>query len=153
MNTGTYTQMMMKAFGSGHSIWAENQPFIPSLDPHDVILHRGAPNLFTIAKSKEYPHARYTHRNRRKCDRNSSILVLKFEVNDEKKLQELAGKAIELHGLGHPFDPNDPADMIVELLLHSNPDIPSYMDLGIELISTDLKNEEELDAFGLGLKK
>ena len=94
-----------------------------------------------------------THTETGESVTKTATLVLKFEVDDQKKLQELAGKAIELHGLGHPFDPNDPADMIVELLLHSNPDIPSYMDLGIELISTDLKNEEELDAFGLGLKK
>jgi len=61
---------------------------------------------------------------------------LTFRVHDADLLLELARDTIEQNGMGHEFDPTDAADCIVELLLHSNPDISGYMDYGIECLRT-----------------
>jgi hypothetical protein len=59
-------------------------------------------------------------------------VTLRFRVTDAEKFAQLAEHAIENHGGGHEYDPGDPGDMLVELLLHSNPDIAGYLDYGVE---------------------
>ncbi len=69
-----------------------------------------------------------------------ATITLTFTVVDEARLRNLATAAIDTHGGGHDTD-GTAADMIVELLLHSNPDIGAYLDYGIELIRTDTADQ------------
>lgn len=61
-------------------------------------------------------------------------IALRFRVHDRDLLLRLAEEQITTNGGGHEFDPDDLADCIAELLLHSNPDIKGYLDYGIELV-------------------
>jgi hypothetical protein len=70
-------------------------------------------------------------------------IALEFRVDDPDLLRSHAERTIARHGLGHPYDPDDLADCLVELLLHSNPAIRPYADYGVELVRTDLSTEEE----------
>lgn len=67
-------------------------------------------------------------------------ITLSFTVQDVELLRKLAKKQIKKNGGGHEYDPDNLADCLVELLLHSNPDIKAYLDYGVELTRTDLRN-------------
>lgn len=64
-------------------------------------------------------------------------LHLRFRIVDRERFLRLAEEAVEANGGGHEFDPDDPADCLAELLLHSNPDIRGYLDYGIEFMGSD----------------
>lgn len=70
-----------------------------------------------------------------------ATITLTFNVTDEDLLKRLSDEAVSEHGMGVEIDKASPlASRIVETLLHSNPDIAGYLDYGVELISTDLKD-------------
>lgn len=68
-----------------------------------------------------------------------ATITLTFTVVDEERLRSLAEAAIAAHGGGYDTD-GTTADLIVELLLHSNPDIRAYLDYGIELVRTETRD-------------
>ena len=67
-------------------------------------------------------------------------ITLHFSVEDAALLRRMAEFVITSYGLGHEFDPNNLADCVAELLLHSNPGVLSYDRYGIELTQTELEN-------------
>jgi len=66
-------------------------------------------------------------------------ITLNFRVADEETLMRLAKEAVEEHGGGYELQKGSCADAAVELLLNSNPDIKAYLDYGLELIDTELR--------------
>ena len=67
----------------------------------------------------------------------TATITLTFRVVGEKLLRERAERAIADFGAGHETDGSS-ADLIVEVLLHSNPAVDAYLDYGIELTSQEL---------------
>lgn len=75
-------------------------------------------------------------------NRKTATITLTFEVSDEALLVKLADQAIESHGNGVETNKDAPlAFRILELLLHSNPDINSYRDYGIDLLNESLVDQ------------
>ena len=70
-------------------------------------------------------------------------VTLVFNVTDPARLKTLADAAIASHGVGVETDQANPmALQIVELLLHSNPNVAAYLDYGIELQTQTLEDEK-----------
>ena len=67
----------------------------------------------------------------------TATVSLTFAVRDPDLLHARAAQAVEAHGMGMELD-GTAAQAIVELLLHSNPAIESYLDYGIELLHETL---------------
>ena len=63
-------------------------------------------------------------------------ITLTFAVRDADTLASLASDAVQRHGGGVELD-GTASQAIVELLLHSNPDVRSYSDYGIQLLRTE----------------
>lgn len=61
-------------------------------------------------------------------------LTLTFRVHDRDLLLDHAAQAVAVHGNGHVLARGDLGDAIAEVLLHSNPAVPGYLDHGIELV-------------------
>ena len=69
-------------------------------------------------------------------------VTLVFNVTDPARLKTLADAAIASHGGGVETDQANPmALQIVELLLHSNPNVAAFLDYGIELHAQTLEDE------------
>lgn len=62
-------------------------------------------------------------------------VALTFTVHDPGLLLDHAQAAVAAHGAGHDLDRADLGDAIAEVLLHSNPTVPGYLDHGIELVA------------------
>ena len=70
-------------------------------------------------------------------------VTLVFNVTDPARLKTLADAGIACHGGGVEADQASPmAFRVVELLLHSNPKVAPYLDLGLELLTQTLEDEE-----------
>ena len=69
----------------------------------------------------------------------TATVSLTFAVRDPDLLNARATRAVEAHGMGMELD-GTAAQAIVELLLHSNPAIESYLDYGIELLHETLSD-------------
>jgi dsRNA-specific ribonuclease len=77
-------------------------------------------------------------------------IKLCFAVTDEVALRQLAESYMKKWGMGaiEPYEElrkhGDEALglAVMEVLLHSNPDIPPYLDMGIELIDSNYEDWE-----------
>jgi hypothetical protein len=65
-------------------------------------------------------------------DDTEIVLTLDWSVLDLDNLKYLAEAAINTHGMGHEYNPDDLGDCILEVLLQSNPAVKGYLDYGIE---------------------
>lgn len=69
-------------------------------------------------------------------------ITLEFMVHEPDRIERLCRERVAQDGgfEAEDIEGETSAFHIVEFLLHSNPDIPPYLDLGIELVRTDCQD-------------
>lgn len=71
---------------------------------------------------------------------------LTFNVTDEKKVRELAEEGAEAcwnSTLSEIVDTQNLGEIVMEAMLNSNPGVPAYDDLGLELITWTTETTKE----------